>query len=49
LLAALLISSSLIVLSGVPPMVGHIPVIGIVGFGLSLIVAIALIITMLIE
>jgi ubiquinone biosynthesis protein len=49
LLAALLISSSLIVLAAVPPMVGHIPVIGIVGFGLSLIVAVILIITMLIE
>jgi ubiquinone biosynthesis protein len=49
LLAALLISSSLIVLSGVPPLIGHIPVIGIALFGLSVIVAIALIITMLIE
>ena len=49
LLAALLISSSLIVLSGVPPMIGHIPVIGIALFGLSVIVAIILIITMLIE
>jgi ubiquinone biosynthesis protein len=49
LLAALLISSSLIVLAGVPPLIGHIPLIGIVGFALSLIVTIALIITMLIE
>jgi ubiquinone biosynthesis protein len=49
MLAALLISSSLIVLAGVPPLVGHIPVIGIAGFGLCVIVAIILIITMLIE
>jgi ubiquinone biosynthesis protein len=49
LLAALLISSSLIVLAGVPPLIGHIPVIGIAGFGLSVIVAVILVITMLIE
>ncbi|HSW59011.1 MAG TPA: AarF/ABC1/UbiB kinase family protein [Dehalococcoidales bacterium] len=49
LLAALLISSSLIVLAEVPPMIGHIPVIGIAGFGLSLIVAVILIITIIIE
>ncbi len=49
LLAALLISSSLMVLSGVPPLIGSIPVLGVVGFGLSTILAIILIISLLIR
>ncbi len=49
LLAALLISSSLIVLAGVPPLIGQIPVIGIAGFGLCVVVAIILIVTIIVE
>jgi len=49
LLAALLISSSIIVLAQVPPMVGHFPVFGIVGFSLSLVVMIFIIASMIRE
>jgi len=49
LLSALLIASSVIVLSGVPPLLGSIPVIGIVGFGLSAVLAVILIISLLVR
>jgi ubiquinone biosynthesis protein len=49
LLAAVLISSSIIVLAGVPPLVGSIPIIGLAGFGISGILTILVIISLLIR
>ena len=49
LLAALLISSSIIVLAGVPPMVGSIPVIGLVGFGISGLLTIVVVISLMVR
>jgi ubiquinone biosynthesis protein len=49
LLAAVLISSSIIVLAGVPPLVGSIPIIGLAGFGISGILTVAVIISLLIR
>jgi ubiquinone biosynthesis protein len=49
LLAALLISSSIIVLAKVPPLVGSFPVIGIVGFSLSFVVLLIMIASMIRE
>jgi ubiquinone biosynthesis protein len=49
LLAALLISSSIIVLAKVPPLVGSFPVIGIVGFSLSFVVFLIMIASMIRE
>jgi ubiquinone biosynthesis protein len=48
-LAALLIASALIIVAGVPPKAGEIPVLGIIGFGLAAMLAVALAISMLIE
>ncbi len=48
-LAALLISSALIVVAGIPPKVGEVPIIGIVGFGIALILAVALVISMILD
>ncbi len=49
LLASMLISSSLIVLAGVPPFVGSFPLIGVIGFGISGVLAILIIISLLIR
>jgi ubiquinone biosynthesis protein len=49
LLASLIIASSLMVLSGVPPLVGSVPLLGIIGFGISGILAIILIISLLVR
>ncbi len=49
LISSLIIASSLIILSGLPPLVGNIPILGLVGFGISAIMAIVLIVTILIE
>jgi ubiquinone biosynthesis protein len=49
LLSSLLISSSLIVLAGVPPLIGSIPIIGLIGFGISGILAIILIISLMLR
>jgi ubiquinone biosynthesis protein len=49
LLAAVLISSSIIVLAGVPPLVGSIPIIGLVGLGISGILTILVIISLLVR
>jgi ubiquinone biosynthesis protein len=46
-LASLLIASSLIVLSGLPPLVANIPVIGLAGFAISLILAVMLALSMI--
>ena len=46
-LAALLIASSLIVLSGLPPLVANIPVIGLAGFAISLMLAVMLALSMI--
>ena len=43
-LAAVLVASSLIVVADLPPKVGEVPIIGIAGFGISLILAVALLI-----
>jgi ubiquinone biosynthesis protein len=45
LLAALLIASSLIILSGIPPQIASIPIIGLAGFGISAILFIWLVIS----
>ena len=49
ILAAVLIASALIVVAGVPPKVGDIPVIGIAGFSLAAILAVSLIISMIVR
>ena len=46
-LAALLISSSLIVLADVPPLIWDLPLIGLVGYGLAFIMSLSLIISIL--
>ena len=43
-LAAVLVASSLIVVADLPPKVGEVPIIGIAGFGISLILAVVLLI-----
>jgi ubiquinone biosynthesis protein len=48
-LAALLVASSLIVVAGIPPRVGEIPVLGIAGFALSLILAAVLLISVIFD
>ncbi len=45
-LAALLITSGLIIVADVPPRAGEIPIFGIVGIGLALFLAIGLFISM---
>lgn len=47
LLASLIIASSLMVLSGVPPLVGSVPLLGIIGFGISGVLAVILIISLI--
>jgi ubiquinone biosynthesis protein len=49
LLAALLLSASLIVLAKTPPLIGEFPLVSIILFGVALLVAVLLIITMILE
>jgi ubiquinone biosynthesis protein len=48
-LAALIIASALIVVAGVPPKLGEIPIIGIAGFGIALFMAIGLMISVIFD
>ncbi len=47
IIAALLISSSVVVLARVPPFVGNIPLIGFIGYMISIILSLLLIISVL--
>ena len=49
LLSSLVIASALLVLARIPPLVGEISVIGIIGFGLAALLVIALIIAIILE
>jgi ubiquinone biosynthesis protein len=49
LLSSMIIASSLMVLSGVPPLIGSIPILGVIGFGISAILAVVVIISLLIR
>jgi len=48
-LAALIIASALIVVAGVSPKLGDIPVLGIAGFGLSAILTVGLVVSMIVR